>query len=223
MPAQVAGRALAERVVTLMARKDPMVRAHHAQHPSHGGAAGAGGPAGTGAGGKRELLYIPEVVTVQPNTQAVLKGYLNLLESRDNGWRRKFLSIRKPYVYARVLFPCLFACLFEACALTQVARRYIGEHEKDPVVRQAIHISHLKVQYSEDQGAMMGLRNVFTLCTRHRGLLLQAVRCWPGRRPPFPFADYLLGRVVRASLRRWRTGCTPSTRCRRGRSCHGRD
>jgi len=67
------------------------------------------------------------------------------------GWRKKWVQIRKPYVF-------------------------ISDHEKDPVMRTAIHMNEIKIQYSEEQGKMMGMPHIFTLCTKHRGLLLQAVR-----------------------------------------------
>ncbi len=67
------------------------------------------------------------------------------------GWRKKFLQVRKPYVL-------------------------ITESEKDPVIRAIINTADIKVQFSEDQGRMTGMTNVFTLCTRTRGFFLQPAK-----------------------------------------------
>ncbi len=59
---------------------------------------------------------------VKPSSVVSYKGYLNFLESRDNGWKKKFVCVRMPYVY-------------------------VTDHEKDPVIRGVMHLSNIKIQY----------------------------------------------------------------------------
>ena len=97
----------------------------------------------------RETQMVPDLLQVPVPDGVHLRGYLNFMESRDNGWKKKWVQLRKPYVL-------------------------ISDHEKDPVLRTVIHVNEIKIQYSEEQGKMMGMPHIFTLCTKHRGLLLQA-------------------------------------------------
>lgn len=55
-----------------------------------------------------------------------LKGYLSFMDNRDNGWKKKWVVVRRPYVY-------------------------IFDHEKDSVIRYIVNLATAKIQYSEDQ------------------------------------------------------------------------
>uniref|UniRef100_A0A8C8BTE6 plus-end-directed kinesin ATPase n=1 Tax=Otus sunia TaxID=257818 RepID=A0A8C8BTE6_9STRI len=77
------------------------------------------------------------------------KGYLHFLEPHTNGWVKRFVVVRRPYVY-------------------------IYNSDKDAVERAILNLSKAQVEYSEDQQAMLKTPNTFAVCTEHRGILLQA-------------------------------------------------
>lgn len=102
------------------------------------------------------------------------KGYLHFLEPHTNGWVKRFVVVRRPYVY-------------------------IYNSDKDAVERAVLNLSKAQVEYSEDQQAMLKVGcqepaplcaspwarlsapalpwqtpNTFAVCTEHRGILLQA-------------------------------------------------
>lgn len=99
---------------------------------------------------------------------------MHFLEPHTNGWVKRFVVVRRPYVY-------------------------IYNSDKDAVERAILNLSKAQVEYSEDQQAMLkvGRRqpaplctpprardsapalpwqtpNTFAVCTEHRGILLQA-------------------------------------------------
>eukprot|EP00051_Salpingoeca_urceolata_P021973 m.351823 g.351823 ORF g.351823 m.351823 type:complete len:661 (-) comp19898_c10_seq1:91-2073(-) len=147
------------RAVALLQQRDLLTRARHGDG---GGGADDGGEADGGSGqadadgdkGKpdAEPVLMYPTITEQPLADTVqLQGALNFLDNRDSGWKRRWVVIRRPYVL-------------------------VYDNERDSVVRQVVNLGTAKVQYSEDQGVMMGIPNVFTLCTQHRGFLLQAAK-----------------------------------------------
>uniref|UniRef100_A0A673XBS5 plus-end-directed kinesin ATPase n=1 Tax=Salmo trutta TaxID=8032 RepID=A0A673XBS5_SALTR len=77
------------------------------------------------------------------------KGYLHFLEPHTNGWVKRYVVVRRPYVY-------------------------IYNTERDSVERAILNLSSAHVEYSEDQQAMLKTPNAFAVCTEHRGILLQA-------------------------------------------------
>lgn len=102
------------------------------------------------------------------------KGYLHFLEPHTNGWVKRFVVVRRPYVY-------------------------IYNSDKDAVERAILNLSKAQVEYSEDQQAMLKVGcwqpaplcapprardsalalpwqtpNTFAVCTEYRGILLQA-------------------------------------------------
>uniref|UniRef100_A0A669CJG2 plus-end-directed kinesin ATPase n=1 Tax=Oreochromis niloticus TaxID=8128 RepID=A0A669CJG2_ORENI len=77
------------------------------------------------------------------------KGYLHFLEPHTSGWVRRFVVVRRPYVY-------------------------LYRSERDSVERAIINLSSAKVEYSEDKQTLLRTPNTFAVCTEHRGILLQA-------------------------------------------------
>uniref|UniRef100_A0A671NGD4 plus-end-directed kinesin ATPase n=1 Tax=Sinocyclocheilus anshuiensis TaxID=1608454 RepID=A0A671NGD4_9TELE len=77
------------------------------------------------------------------------KGYLHFLEPHTNGWVKRYIVVRRPYVY-------------------------LYRSERDCVERAVINLSSAQVEYSEDQQAMLRALNTFAVCTEHRNILLQA-------------------------------------------------
>uniref|UniRef100_A0A3Q0S065 plus-end-directed kinesin ATPase n=1 Tax=Amphilophus citrinellus TaxID=61819 RepID=A0A3Q0S065_AMPCI len=77
------------------------------------------------------------------------KGYLHFLEPHTSGWVKRYVVVRRPYVY-------------------------LYRSERDSVERAIINLSSAKVEYSEDKQTLLRTPNTFAVCTEHRGILLQA-------------------------------------------------
>uniref|UniRef100_A0AAY4EQL8 plus-end-directed kinesin ATPase n=1 Tax=Denticeps clupeoides TaxID=299321 RepID=A0AAY4EQL8_9TELE len=92
-------------------------------------------------------LHFPYVWFCSPIVSK--KGYLHFLEPHTNGWVKRYVVVRRPYVY-------------------------IYNTERDTVERAILNLSSAQVEYSEDQQAMLKTPNTFAVCTEHRGILLQA-------------------------------------------------
>uniref|UniRef100_A0AAY4C392 plus-end-directed kinesin ATPase n=1 Tax=Denticeps clupeoides TaxID=299321 RepID=A0AAY4C392_9TELE len=100
--------------------------------------------------GKHEFLnLLPDIEEMRPGSVVSKKGYLSFMEPRSNSWVKHFVVVRRPYVF-------------------------IYNSDKDPVERGVLNLSTAQVEYSEDQRAMLKTPNTFAVCTKHRGILLQA-------------------------------------------------
>ncbi|XP_006145417.1 kinesin-like protein KIF1B isoform X7 [Tupaia chinensis] len=101
--------------------------------------------------GKNEFLnLVPDIEEIRPGSVVSKKGYLNFKEPLSSNWAKHFVVVRRPYVF-------------------------IYNNDKDPVERGIINLSTAQVEYSEDQQAMVKTPNTFAVCTKHRGVLLQAL------------------------------------------------
>uniref|UniRef100_A0A3B3CZU6 plus-end-directed kinesin ATPase n=1 Tax=Oryzias melastigma TaxID=30732 RepID=A0A3B3CZU6_ORYME len=100
--------------------------------------------------GKNEFLnLVPDIEEMRPGSVVSKKGFLSFMEPRSNTWVKHFVVVRRPYVF-------------------------IYNSDKDPVERGVLNLSTAQVEYSEDQQAMLKTPNTFAVCTKHRGILLQA-------------------------------------------------
>ncbi|XP_042569280.1 kinesin-like protein KIF1B isoform X13 [Cyprinus carpio] len=100
--------------------------------------------------GKHEFLnLVPDIEEMRPGSVVSKKGFLSFMEPRSNSWVKHFVVVRRPYVF-------------------------IYNNDKDPVERGVLNLSTAQVEYSEDQQAMLKTPNTFAVCTKHRGILLQA-------------------------------------------------
>uniref|UniRef100_A0A8C7QZU5 plus-end-directed kinesin ATPase n=1 Tax=Oncorhynchus mykiss TaxID=8022 RepID=A0A8C7QZU5_ONCMY len=100
--------------------------------------------------GKNEFLnLVPDIEEMRPGSVVSKKGFLSFMEPRSNSWVKHFVVVRRPYVF-------------------------IYNNDKDPVERGVLNLSTAQVEYSEDQQAMLKTPNTFAVCTKHRGILLQA-------------------------------------------------
>ncbi|XP_030768697.1 kinesin-like protein KIF1B isoform X3 [Rhinopithecus roxellana] len=101
--------------------------------------------------GKNEFLnLVPDIEEMRPGSVVSKKGYLHFKEPLYSNWAKHFVVVRRPYVF-------------------------IYNSDKDPVERGIINLSTAQVEYSEDQQAMVKTPNTFAVCTKHRGVLLQAL------------------------------------------------
>ena len=58
------------------------------------------------------------------------KGFMHFLEEKTNGWLKRWVVVRRPYI---LLF----------------------RDERDPVIRGVINLANARIEYSEDQQAML--------------------------------------------------------------------
>ncbi|XP_044740263.1 kinesin-like protein unc-104 isoform X3 [Chrysoperla carnea] len=96
------------------------------------------------------VLYAPEVEEIRVSPVVARKGYLNVLEHKTNGWKKRWVAVRRPYVF-------------------------IFRDEKDPVERALINLATAQVEHSEAQLAMVKVPHAFSVVTRTRGYLLQTL------------------------------------------------
>ncbi|XP_065594167.1 kinesin-like protein KIF1B isoform X7 [Cyrtonyx montezumae] len=131
--------------------------------------------------GKNEFLnLVPDIEEIRPGSVVSKKGYLHFKEPLSSSWAKHFVVVRRPYVF-------------------------IYNSDKDPVERGLINLSTAQVEYSEDQQAMVKTPNTFGVCTKHRGVLLQAINDKDMNDWLYAFNPLLAG-TIRSKLARRRTG-----------------
>ncbi|XP_065132238.1 kinesin-like protein KIF1A isoform X4 [Paramisgurnus dabryanus] len=97
----------------------------------------------------RSCSFIPNIQEIRVSPIVSKKGYLHFLETHTSGWVKRYIVVRRPYVY-------------------------LYRSERDSVERAVINLSSAQVEYSEDQQTMLRAPNTFAVCTEHRNILLQA-------------------------------------------------
>ncbi|KAJ8360794.1 hypothetical protein SKAU_G00173190 [Synaphobranchus kaupii] len=101
--------------------------------------------------GKNEFLnLVPDIEEMRLGSVVSKKGCLSFMEPRSNTWVKHFVVVRRPYAL-------------------------IYNNEKDPVERGVLNLSTARVEYGEDQQAVLKAPNTFAMCTNHQGILLQAL------------------------------------------------
>ncbi|KAK3720237.1 hypothetical protein RRG08_007860 [Elysia crispata] len=95
-------------------------------------------------------MFVADIEETRPSPVVSRRGYLNFLEDQSNGWMKRWVVVRRPYVY-------------------------IYNTEKDPVVRGIINLATANIEYSEDQQALLKTQNAFSVMTKQRCFLLQSI------------------------------------------------
>ncbi|XP_053713823.1 kinesin-like protein KIF1A isoform X21 [Synchiropus splendidus] len=124
--------------------------------------------------------FFPDIQEIRVSPIVSKKGYLHFLEPHTNGWVKRYVVVRRPYVY-------------------------IYNTERDAVERAILNLSSAQVEYSEDQQAMLKTPNTFAVCTEHRGILLQAANDKDMHDWLYAFNPLLAG-TIRSKLSRRRAG-----------------
>ncbi|XP_064423876.1 kinesin-like protein KIF1B isoform X2 [Latimeria chalumnae] len=131
--------------------------------------------------GKKEFLnLVPDIEEMRPGSVVSKKGYLHFMEPQSSSWVKHFVVVRRPYVF-------------------------MYNSDKDPVERGILNLSTAQVEYSEDQQAMLKTPNTFAVCTKHRGILLQAINDKDMYDWLYAFNPLLAG-TIRSKLARRRSG-----------------
>lgn len=94
--------------------------------------------------------FVAEVEEVRPSPIVSRKGYLGLLDDRTGNWVKRWLVVRRPYVF-------------------------IYRDEKDYIERELINLATAQVEYNEEQQEMLKVPNTFSVVTKSRGFLLQTL------------------------------------------------
>ncbi|XP_029564149.1 kinesin-like protein KIF1A isoform X15 [Salmo trutta] len=128
----------------------------------------------------RVRRFVPDIQEIRVSPIVSKKGYLHFLEPHTNGWVKRYVAVRRPYVY-------------------------IYNTERDSVERAILNLSSAHVKYSEDQQAMLKSPNTFAVCTEHRGILLQASNDKEMHDWLYAFNPLLAG-SIRSKLSRRRAG-----------------
>ncbi|XP_029987597.1 kinesin-like protein KIF1A isoform X12 [Sphaeramia orbicularis] len=128
----------------------------------------------------RTRKFVPDIQEIRVSPIVSKKGYLHFLEPHTNGWVKRYVVVRRPYVY-------------------------IYNTERDGVERAILNLSSAQVEYSEDQQAMLKTPNTFAVCTEHRGILLQATNDKDMHDWLYAFNPLLAG-TIRSKLSRRRAG-----------------
>lgn len=81
-------------------------------------------------------LYVPDLEEIRVSPVVARKGYLNVLEHGGSGWKKRWVIVRRPYVF-------------------------IFRSDKDPVERAVLNLATAQVECSEDQAAMVKVPNTF--------------------------------------------------------------
>ncbi|XP_077439619.1 kinesin-like protein KIF1A isoform X5 [Vanacampus margaritifer] len=131
-------------------------------------------------GKPRIRRFVPDIQEIRVSPIVSKKGYLHFLEPHTNGWVKRYVVVRRPYVY-------------------------IYNTERDGVERAILNLSSAQVEYSEDQQAMLKTPNTFAVCTDHRGILLQATSDKDMHDWLYAFNPLLAG-TIRSKLSRRRVG-----------------
>ncbi|XP_056234182.1 kinesin-like protein KIF1A isoform X16 [Seriola aureovittata] len=128
----------------------------------------------------RTRKFVPDIQEIRVSPIVSKKGYIHFLEPHTNGWVKRYVVVRRPYVY-------------------------IYNTERDTVERAILNLSSAQVEYSEDQQAMLKTPNTFAVCTEHRGILLQATNDKEMHDWLYAFNPLLAG-TIRSKLSRRRAG-----------------
>ncbi|KAK7162919.1 hypothetical protein R3I93_007075 [Phoxinus phoxinus] len=128
----------------------------------------------------RSCAFIPNIQEIRVSPIVSKKGYLHFLEQHTSGWVKRYIVVRRPYVY-------------------------LYRSERDCVERAVINLSSAQVEYSEDKQTMLRAPNTFSVCTEHRSILLQAGNDKEMHDWLYAFNPLLAG-TIRSKLSRRKSG-----------------
>lgn len=94
--------------------------------------------------------FIPDLEEIATSSMVTRKGYLNVLEHGCSGWKKRWIVVRRPYIF-------------------------IYKSDKDNIERAVLNLTNAQVECSEDQMAMIKIPNTFSVVTKYRGYLLQTL------------------------------------------------
>ena len=93
---------------------------------------------------------LPDIEEIRVSPCIAKKGYLNILEEKTKGWKKRWVVVRRPYVF-------------------------VFRDERDPCERALVNLATARTEYncSSPPSASVKVPNSFSLVTSHRGYLVQ--------------------------------------------------
>lgn len=82
--------------------------------------------------------FIPDLEEICLSSMITRKGYLNVLEHGCSGWKKRWIVVRRPYIF-------------------------VYKSEKDCIERAVLNLTNAQVECNEDQMAMIKIPNTFRL------------------------------------------------------------
>jgi len=92
--------------------------------------------------------FVPEIEEIRVSPIISKKGYLNCLEDRTGCWVKRWVVVKRPYLF-------------------------IYDDQKDTIEKNVINLSNALIECSEDQKQMLKVVNVFSIVTNYSGFLMQ--------------------------------------------------
>ena len=96
---------------------------------------------------------LPDIEEIRVSPVIAKKGYLNILEEKTKGWKKRWVIVRRPYVF-------------------------VFRDERDPCERALVNLATARTEYNciTPLGAGVKVPNSFSIVTNHRGYLIQVER-----------------------------------------------
>ena len=97
---------------------------------------------------------LPDIEEIRVSPVIAKKGYLNILEEKTKGWKKRWVIVRRPYVF-------------------------VFRDERDPCERALVNLATARTEYNciTPLGAGVKVPNSFSIVTNHRGYLIQVKVC----------------------------------------------
>lgn len=94
---------------------------------------------------------LPDIEEIRVSPCIAKKGYLNILEEKTKGWKKRWVIVRRPYVF-------------------------VFRDERDPCERALVNLATARTEYnvSTPVGSSVKVANSFSIVTSSRGYLVQA-------------------------------------------------
>uniref|UniRef100_H2YU63 Kinesin-like protein unc-104 n=1 Tax=Ciona savignyi TaxID=51511 RepID=H2YU63_CIOSA len=126
---------------------------------------------------KTSLRYLPAVTEVRISPVVSRRGYLNLLEPGTTSWMKRWVVVRRPYVF-------------------------LYNSHKDPVERGLFNLATTVVECSGEKEGQITNMFTFAVCTQYRGFVLQAANDVDMHGWLYAFNPLLAGSIRRSKLAR---------------------
>ncbi|XP_059085129.1 kinesin-like protein unc-104 isoform X3 [Tigriopus californicus] len=95
-----------------------------------------------------KVIFVPEVEEIRVSPIISKRGSLNVLEQKNKVWKKRWVIVRRPYVF-------------------------LFRDERDPCERGVINLAQAHTEYSQDQQALV--KNTFSIVTHNQGFLIQTL------------------------------------------------
>ena len=102
---------------------------------------------------------LAQLIAFENSVETSINNYaLNILEEKTKGWKKRWVIVRRPYVF-------------------------VFRDERDPCERALVNLATARTEYNciTPLGAGVKVPNSFSIVTNHRGYLIQVERLYTAR------------------------------------------